>query len=101
MYKTKIAFDVDNTLIDSNNIPRIEVLNLLKAFVNLGCDVIVWSSAGTSYAQDVCSQLSLNHLEISRVRIIDKYSEFVDIAVDDNFENFERKYINCTCLIEV
>jgi hypothetical protein len=45
-----IAFDVDGTLIDENDMPRWDIIGILKALTAY-CDIIVWSGSGGGYAQ--------------------------------------------------
>ena len=77
--KKKIAFDIDETLIDMNDAPKYWVIDLLLWFKKAGWDVIVWSGGGLDYAQRRVEKLGFKDL----VRVIPKGSEKVDIAVDD------------------
>ena len=78
-----VAFDVDGTLIhevgEYEDSPRAYVMLLLIALVNLGCDVVVWSQGGVSYAEEWVGKLGISHM----VRVVEKNSIFVDIAVDN------------------
>jgi hypothetical protein len=79
----KVAFDVDMTLIDHEDRPLYNNINILRFFIHIGYDVIVWSGGGSdgegSYAGMHCRKLGIHDL----VRIIPKGSEEVDIAFDD------------------
>jgi len=77
----KVAFDVDGTLFDYLDKPRTEVIQLLQAFVALGCSVYMWSGGGPEYARNKTNSL---HLPES-VRILVKGSMKVDLAVDDQY----------------
>jgi len=46
-----VAFDVDGTLVDYHDKPRMDVLSLLTNFKRLGFKVIVWSGGGYDYAK--------------------------------------------------
>ena len=80
----KIAFDVDGTILNTNDTPRYSVIGLLLFFfendtVGLRHDIIVWSGGGVDYAKRWVERLGLK----GKVRVIEKGSEKVDIAVDD------------------
>lgn len=80
---TKVAFDVDLTLIDHEDRPLYDNITLLRWFVDRGFDVIVWSGGGSdgpgSYAAMHMRRLGFE----DKVRIIPKGSEQVDLAFDD------------------
>ena len=76
---TKVAFDVDCTLIDRLSRPVLPVINVLDWFVRGGFDVIVWSGCGVDYAEMWARKLGFDGL----VRCIDKGSENVDLTFDD------------------
>lgn len=76
----KIAFDVDETLINSRDEPRYEIINLFSFFekyLSPKPDLIIWSGSGVDYAKRWSEKLGL------QARIIEKFSEDVDLAVDD------------------
>ena len=77
--KKKIAFDIDETLINMKNAPKYWVIDLLLWFKKVGWDVIVWSGGGVDYAETIVRRLGLEDI----VRVIPKGAEKVDIAVDD------------------
>lgn len=85
MTKTKIAFDVDDTLIRQNdkgeNVPKYGTVFLLQMmYVGLeNIDIIVWSGSGVDYAKRWAEKLDIADV----VRVIAKGSEEVDIAFDD------------------
>jgi predicted HAD superfamily phosphohydrolase YqeG len=87
---TTIAIDVDDTLItwmvDGTAIPNHNVLDLLRWFVRNKHDVIVWSGGGVEYAQRWAEKLGV----ASDVRVVEKGSEPVDIAIDDGGLGFSR-----------
>lgn len=82
---SKIAFDVDDTLIvpsvatglpqDTPNYETIAIFNWLQA---QGHDMIIWSGGGVDYAKRWAEKLGL----IAEIRVKQK-SEDVDIAFDD------------------
>jgi len=76
---TKVAFDVDLTLITHEDRPILSVINILDWFVRGGFDVIIWSGGGVSYAEMWARRLGY----IDRVRVIEKGSEEVNLAFDD------------------
>ena len=76
-----VAFDVDGTLIDENDQPRQDVIDLLKAMSKF-CDVAVWSGGGCEYAEMWVRRLKLEDYvggTFSKSLIGDE----VDIAFDD------------------
>lgn len=86
--KTKIAFDVDGTLINPDNTPRYDVINFLNVLdlVNNGfkpVEFIVWSGGGVDYANQWVEKLGLRNQLLNSLRVIAKGSEEVDIAIDD------------------
>lgn len=78
-----VAFDVDGTLITlKDDLPREEVIAILKGFSRLGgYQVIVWSGGGAEYAQRWVDRLGLNDY-VDAVITKDRNLE-VDIAFDD------------------
>ena len=77
--KQKIAFDCDLTLITHDDRPIYDNINVLRWVLAHNYDVIVWSGGGLSYAEMWVRRLGLEGL----VRVIEKGSEEVDIAFDD------------------
>lgn len=78
------AFDVDGTLIHSDNsapelyqTPRYEVIQLFKAFEKLGFQMFIWSGGGTDYAARWAQKLGLS------ATIVVKGSFTPAIAIDD------------------
>lgn len=63
----RIAFDVDGTL-HREDVPRPEVIELLKALKAAGHYIIVWSGGGKPYAELRCRDF--------------KITEFVDECMD-------------------
>lgn len=80
----RIAFDVDDTLIQKDlsgrDVPRYEVIELLRWFVRQKHQVFVWSGGGVEYAKQVAERLGLP-LGVS-VLIKDDQNN-IDISVDD------------------
>lgn len=87
---TKVAFDVDDTLIKksdiNDDIPRYDVIFLLSALQVIGCEIFVWSGGGIDYAQRWCEKLGIS----DSVRVIAKGSEEMDVAFDDQFVNLAK-----------
>lgn len=74
-----VAFDVDGTLIDFDNQPREDVINLYCAFQNLGYEMWVWSGGGKDYAA-----IWANRLELNPDRVLAKDKKLQPhIAIDD------------------
>jgi predicted HAD superfamily phosphohydrolase YqeG len=94
---TKVAFDVDETLIDENDQPKWEIRSLLVTLYELGCDVIVWSGGGKEYAEMWGRRLFLPEDITYLDKPIKSYNEgkeigdtagIVDIAFDDMSTNY-------------
>lgn len=79
--KLKIAFDVDGTLIhqvgEKEDTPRYDVIELFRAFKNLGNDMYIWSGGGPDYAKRWAEKLGLD------ATIVVKGSFRPDICFDD------------------
>lgn len=83
MEKIKIAFDVDGTLIEltgpKEDTPRYDVITVFKFLAqNPNHDMIIWSGGGQDYAYRWAEKLGL------KARVIEKWSEEVDLAFDDS-----------------
>ena len=80
----RIAFDVDGTLIkhtDNGDVPRYEVIAMLKTLVSFGHSVFVWSGGGEDYARHWAEKLGL----LPDVRIVGKTKSLgMDVAFDDH-----------------
>ena len=77
--RIKVGFDIDGTLVDENDRPIWETINILLWFVNTNADVICWSGGGPSYTETWVRRLGLD----DKVRVVPKGSERVDVAFDD------------------
>jgi phosphoserine phosphatase len=77
MANIKVAFDVDGTLINFGDTPRYEIVNQFLFYKSLEHDVIIWSGGGCEHSKMVSERFGL------AARIIEKWSEEVDIAYDD------------------
>lgn len=82
---TKVAFDVDDTLIipakatdNFRDVPHYPNIALLQWFQRHGHHVIVWSGGGVDYAKTWCDKLGIQPDEV-----VKKGSKDVDIAFDD------------------
>lgn len=83
---SRIAFDVDGTLIrkgsDGRDIPRYEIIALVKFFLSNGDRVFVWSGGGEDYAKEWSMKLGLYGPD--GVRIIGKSKAFeINLCFDD------------------
>jgi len=76
----KIAFDVDGTLLDFNNNPRWEVLDMLR-FLSKKHTIIVWSGGGKEYAETIARKLMITPY-ISKC-CAKSLEENVDLCFDD------------------
>lgn len=90
-----VAFDVDGTLVSWHeteemqsgggygyDVPNDAAINLLKAFKQLGCRIIVWSGSGEDYARMWVKRLWLEpHVDVVTAK--PPAGECVHIAVDD------------------
>jgi hydroxymethylpyrimidine pyrophosphatase-like HAD family hydrolase len=74
---TRVAFDVDGTLITFGDTPRYDVILLFQMLKGLGCEMFIWSGGGEDYATHWASKLGLE------AEIVKKGSFMPDIAVDD------------------
>lgn len=78
---TIVAFDVDGTLIDYDDMPRLDIIELLKLFHSIGCKTIVWSGSGKDYADRWVNRLDLYpYVDIITAKGVDIVP---DIAIDD------------------
>jgi phosphoserine phosphatase len=76
-----VAFDVDGTLIDEEDEPRQDIIDILVAHHERGDSIYVWSGGGMDYARTWVSLLGLNHLV---TQILPKQKRAaMDIAYDD------------------
>lgn len=82
---SKIAFDVDDTLIipsvvtGSTDCPNYEVIEMYRFFQKQGHSMIVWSGSGIDWATRWSEKLGLEPCEIR----IKQKSEDVDLCFDD------------------
>jgi phosphoserine phosphatase len=88
---TKVAFDVDLTLIDHEDRPLYDNIVFLRWFVDKGYDVIIWSGGGVSYAEMWARKLGFE----GKVRVVAKGSEPVHLAFDDE----EFSLADCTVIV--
>lgn len=57
-----ICFDVDGTLIDYDDNPRLDIIQLLVEFADANFRITVWSGGGKNYATQVVRDLGIDHL---------------------------------------
>lgn len=81
--KTRVAFDVDGTLIkktSDGDVPRYDVIEVMLWMSALGHTVFVWSGGGEDYARQWVRKLGLTPF----CRVIPKQAHFgIDLAFDD------------------
>ncbi len=81
--KTRIAFDVDGTLIRKTadgDVPRYEVIQMLRTLHGFGHEMFVWSGGGEDYAEQWARKLGL----LPFARVIGKSKQYgIDLAFDD------------------
>lgn len=56
-----VAFDVDGTLINFDNTPNHDVLDICRWFIRHRHHVVVWSGGGKDYAMHWCRKLGLTN----------------------------------------
>lgn len=76
-----VAFDIDGTLMAMNLkgawVPRHDIIQLFLAFQAQGCDMVIWSGGGISYAEQIRDRLGL------KAEVVAKGALLPDLAVDD------------------
>jgi predicted HAD superfamily phosphohydrolase YqeG len=77
-----IAFDVDGTLIDSNDQPRPEIIALLNALSKPGNTIVVWSGGGEAYARLWVERLKLER-SVHFIAAKPSFHQTIDLAIDD------------------
>ena len=85
MAKT-IAFDVDGTLIGDKDIPRWNIVDMLKTLHMAGHTIIVWTGGGKDYAEVWVKRLFLQDFVHScRMKPISEETmlDEVDLCFDD------------------
>lgn len=80
--KGRIVFDVDGTLIDNEDSPRFEVIDMLRSFHAIGYTILVWSGGGEDYAQMRVRQLGLT--KFVTAAYAKGHDIVADLAVDDS-----------------
>ena len=75
-----VAFDVDGTLIDEDDVLRADVLDILLDHHSKGDTIVVWSGGGVTYARTWVSRLRLTKYVDA---VAAKGSLDVDVAYDD------------------
>jgi phosphoserine phosphatase len=80
-----IAFDVDGTLINLDNTPNFEVIDLFRWFQRNGDRCIIWSGGGVEYAKHWGEKLGLYPHAYAVKSSLETGLHGVDIAVDDEF----------------
>lgn len=83
-----ICFDVDGTLIDYDDNPRLDIIDLLLAFRRGGFRIIVWSGNGDDYAELIIGRLGLRHVVDGYLSKAHGLPPGTAFTVDDNNVNF-------------
>ena len=83
-----ICFDVDGTLIDYDDNPRGDIIDLLLAFRQGGFDIIVWSGSGAGYAETVVGRLGIQSQVSRYLSKIHGLPPDTVFTVDDHQVNF-------------
>ena len=97
--RLKVAFDIDMTLIDGEGRPRYHVIWLLKWFAKNGEEIYAWSGGGIGYTKQWLRRLGLDDMAI---RVVDKFSTPVDIAIDDMADGIDiSRQLNAKVIIKV
>jgi len=68
--------DVDDTIMDHNDIPKMHVINALKDAKSSGCKLYLWSQGGAEYCKKYADTFGISYL----------FSGFLDkpdIVIDD------------------
>jgi len=95
-YIKRIIFDVDGTLIDFEENPRHEIIDLLRSFYSLGNKIYVHSGGGTDYAKQWVRKLGLTKYvsgAFCKARITESYIPQYEIAFDDEVVKYGRANI--------
>lgn len=73
-----VLTDVDGVLVDYGGEPREGTLKIIRLFMELGVEVVVWSGNGAEYAKEVVDRLAL---PVTRVLGKPDYPIRIDVAL--------------------
>ena len=76
-----VAFDVDGTLNKLDGTPNYPIIDLLRKYAIMGCDIYVWSGCGLDYAKQWIVKLGLD--AYGATAIIKRKNTNIDICYDD------------------
>ena len=82
----RVVFDVDGTLIDDQDSPRWEVIDLLRSLHACGATIGIWSGGGADYARHWKERLNLSGFVDWQAAKDPGLAEQLDLAVDDGLE---------------
>ena len=82
----RVAFDVDGTLIDDQDNPRWEVIDLLRALHACGATIGIWSGGGADYARHWKERLNLREFVSWQAAKDSALAPVLDLVVDDGLE---------------
>ena len=90
--KLTVAFDVDGTLIDDEDRPRKDIIQILVKHAIAGDIVYVWSGGGVSYASTWVGRLGIERW-VDRVIAKQMYTVKPDVAYDDQIVKLGKKNV--------
>jgi len=77
-----VAFDVDGTLIDANDKPRQDIIEILMHHYQEGDKIVVWSGGGVDYARTWVNRLCLGKY-VYRILPKGRGYGIIDLTYDD------------------
>lgn len=87
------AFDVDNTLIDSDGNPIEKNVDMYRWFQKHGYEMVVWSAGGKAHAEEVSQRLGLNPDMTLAKHEWGGNQIYPDVAVDDKDLHIARNMV--------
>lgn len=92
---TVIGCDVDGTLINFDNTPNYQMIDILRNLKSLGCQIVISSGGGKDYAKHWIDKLGLEE-ELEAVVVEKKKNDKIDIFFDDEMVDIGRINIKIT-----
>ena|SRR3990167_3973136 len=83
MPKLNVAFDVDGTLIDLDNMPNYPVIDLLRWFESQHHRVFIWSGGGCDYARHWADKLGFTDVPVIEKNQKSALDWGIQLTVDD------------------